>query len=360
MVSNLEKALKTKVNKSETKFKKKTEQFAASWYVAIKSEELGKKPKAIQLFGQSLVAWRNQQGNPAIMERFCSHMGASLAIGKVIENCIQCPFHHWHFDSFGECIAIPKVAEPKVDKIPSTARQVTYITKERYGYIWVWYGSATPLFSLPEFNAAESEKHNYMPYRFSCNLKTSVQRMIENAFDHLHVVTTHGISVSKPIELTLLNSKDIEEDQLPFEREAWFGGIIDAHNQNSNSISSLIARVLKLNFETLTTRVDAWPSGLIGIISTNGKQRYKVLTTIVPVSNDEIVLQALVMINKTGNFLLDLIFYIIFGFVNKAIGIKDKPILDTINANAGGAFIETDIPVLKFREFYQGWVNKVE
>ena len=359
MVSNLEQALKPKVNKSATKFQKKTAQFAASWYVAMKSRELGKKPKAIQLFGQSLVAWRDRQGKPTIMERFCSHMGASLAIGKVVEDCIQCPFHHWHFDSSGECVAIPEVAEPKVDHIPSSARQVIYVTEERYGYIWVWYGSATPLFSLPEFNAAESEKHNYMPYRFSCHLKTSVERMIENAFDHLHVVTTHGMSVSQPIELTLLSSKDIGEDELPIQQEAWFGSNINAYNQSFNDVSAFL-KVLKLNFETFTTRVDAWPSGLIGIISTNGKQRYQVLTTIVPLANDEIVLQALVMINKTGNFLLDLIFYVIFGLVNKTIGMKDKPILDTIDADAGGAFIKTDRPVLKFREFYQSWVDKVE
>lgn len=351
MVGNLQQAPKPRLNKSKTKF-------AASWYVAIESKDLGKKPKAIQLFGQSLVAWRDRQGKPAIMERFCSHMGASLAIGKVVDNCIQCPFHHWHFDNNGECVVIPQVAEPKIDRIPSSARQKTYITEERYGYIWIWYGTTTPLFSLPEFNSAESEKHNYIIHRFAHNLKTSVRRMIENAFDHLHVVTTHGVSVSKPIELTLLNSED-EKNELPFEREAWFGSTINAYNQNSQGMN-IITKILGIKLETLSTRVDAWPSGLIGTISTNGKQRYKVLTTIIPISNDEIVLQGLVTINKTGNFLLNLLFYIIFGLVTEVLGLKDKPILDTINNNVGGAFIKTDKPVLKFREFYQTWVEKVE
>jgi phenylpropionate dioxygenase-like ring-hydroxylating dioxygenase large terminal subunit len=102
------------------------------------------------------------------MERYCLHMGASLAIGKVQEGCIQCPFHHWRFDNSGQCAFIPEV-----DHFPPTARQSVYSTVERYGYIWVWYGSQIPLFSLPEFPPAEDERDDYMPFRFALNTKTT-------------------------------------------------------------------------------------------------------------------------------------------------------------------------------------------
>jgi hypothetical protein len=164
------------------------------------------------------------------------------------------------------------------------------------------------------------------------------------------------LSVTEPIELTLLNEENIKDNKLPIQKEAWFGSIIDARNKSSSGVGA-IAKLLKLNFETISSRVDAWPSGLISIIYANRQQRYTVLTSVVPISENEIKLHAFVMINKTGNFLLDFLSYIIFGFVNQAIGMKDKPIFDNM-ADSGRAFVNTDRPVLKFREFYQSWVNK--
>jgi hypothetical protein len=41
--------------------------------------------------GTPQVAWRDQKDCPVIMERYCSHMDASLTIGKVQEGCIHRP-----------------------------------------------------------------------------------------------------------------------------------------------------------------------------------------------------------------------------------------------------------------------------
>ena len=39
----------------------------ASWYVALRSNKLGKKPVALKLFGQDLVAWRDKSGKPVLI-----------------------------------------------------------------------------------------------------------------------------------------------------------------------------------------------------------------------------------------------------------------------------------------------------
>ncbi|MBG1270190.1 Rieske 2Fe-2S domain-containing protein [Nostoc sp. WHI] len=191
MTGIFEKVTQQSQTKSTAVVEKNPLNLAASWYVAMPSKDLGKKLKQIELFGRQLVAWRDQNGQPVLMEAYCSHMGASLALGKITDDCIQCPFHHWRYDNSGNCVSIPDI-----ENVPPTARQVTYNTAEKYGYIWVWYGSVTPLFPLPEFSAAEDEKHNYMPWRIRVNTKTTVRRVLENIYDHYHIIALHHMPVN--------------------------------------------------------------------------------------------------------------------------------------------------------------------
>ncbi|BAZ70689.1 MAG: aromatic ring-hydroxylating dioxygenase subunit alpha [Pelatocladus maniniholoensis HA4357-MV3] len=361
MVSYVEKDVQSKLTTSEAEVDNKVMNLAASWYIAMQSKELGKKPQAIELFGRSLVAWRDKAGKAVIMERFCSHLGASLAIGEVVDGCIRCPFHHWRYDSSGVCVDIPKVATPTTDLIPPTARQYTYVTQEKYDYIWVWYGTATPLFDLPKFDAAENDKHKYMLYRFSFPVKTTVRRAIENAFDHHHLITMHNLPVVDQIRLTMLNEEDVEHSELPFAKEAWMGSFIEARIKSFIGVGA-ITKVLGLNIETLYNRIDVWPSGFISTMKFNGQQneKLKAFTSFTPISENHIIWHILLTINKTGNLWLDLLSYIVFGWQVEVGGLEDKPVLDAMSAFTGRAFIKSDQPLLKFRQFYQTWVAKVQ
>jgi nitrite reductase/ring-hydroxylating ferredoxin subunit len=355
MFSELEKVQQPKLKKQETRVDKGAMELAASWYVAMESKALGKKPKAIEIFGQSLVAWRDQNGHPVIMERFCSHMGASLAIGQLKEGCIQCPFHHWRFDRTGQCVSIPEV-----DNIPPTAHQTTYVTVERYGYIWVWYGSKTPLFPLPEFSVVENT-HNYVPWRYTFNTKTTVRRVIENVYDQYHLVSLHDLKVAESIQLTLLNEQHPElQCELPIKKEAWFGALIEVRIGKYLGKIGAVAQALGLNAEQFTVVADTWPSGNVITTSINGKERYKVLISTTPLTEKETIANVYIMVHKTGNFLLDLLYYVVFGLQTKATGLEDIPLWSTMNPNAGGAFVNHDLGVLKYRTFYQSWVDKVE
>ncbi|GAB1540586.1 hypothetical protein NUACC21_32550 [Scytonema sp. NUACC21] len=326
--------------------------FPASWYVAMPSKALGNKPKAIELFGLPLVAWRDQRGYPAIMQRYCSHMGASLAIGKVVNGCIQCPFHHWHFDSSGQCVFIPEV-----DTIPPKARQANYPTVERYGYIWVWYGSETPMFPLPEFPAAEDEKHNYMPFRFADLTKTTVRHVIENGFDNYHIVTVHDMKVADPIKFTLLTDQyPAELIEPPIQKEARFLAKVEC------PIHALdpTARALGFNAKNFTILLDSWPAGMRVTAFVDSKEVYKLLVGMTPIAEKKSIQHILVMVKKTGNFWLDIFHYVVFSLQNRLGTKDDMPIYDNSNQNFGVAYVKNDLGVLKFREFYQRWVDKVE
>ena len=359
MTGILEKGIQSNQTKSTTVVNKNPLNLAASWYVAMLSKELGKKPKAIQLFGRDLVAWRDGNGAPVIMERYCSHMGASLAIGEVKDGCIQCPFHHWRYDNLGDCVSIPDI-----EHIPPTARQKTYVTQERYGWIWVWYGSATPLCPLPEF-PAYIDRHNYMPYSFSLNVKTTVRQIIENVFDHRHFGTAHHMKLAEPIKFTLLNDPHLAKQlEPPIKKEAqlkeFLPNLFEARIQSYFGLAGALAQALGLNATTFTVPTDTWPSGHRATGFVNDKEKFVALMALTPVAENQTIARYTMMVKKTGFFLLDILYYVLFGWQHEVVAAEDVPIWDTMKPEKGGAYTKHDREVLKYREFYQSWVDRVE
>ena len=153
-----------------------TTRVAASWYVAMRSNDLRDKPKELTLFGRPYVAWRAATGQAVVMDRHCSHLGANLADGRIKDGCIQCPFHHWRYDEQGKCVHIPGHSEVvrQLEPVPRAARQPTLVTTERYGYVWVWYGSPQPLHPLPEITAADVDNGDFMHLHFAFETTTAV------------------------------------------------------------------------------------------------------------------------------------------------------------------------------------------
>jgi aminopyrrolnitrin oxygenase len=341
--------LKTQVDNKDTM------KIPASWYVAMHSKDLGQQPKVIELFGRSLVAWRDQNNHPVIMEPYCSHMGANLAIGKVIDGCIQCPFHHWRYDSSGQCVSMPEV-----ERIPPKARQGTYVTTEKYGYVWVWYGSVTPLFSLPKFSPAEDERHCYMRSYIALDTNTTVRRVVENGFDYYHVVPVHEHKFSGSIQVTPLADIHLEkQNELPIEKEAWLGMSYDFPIERIATPIGVLAQALGFYAKVLTVRVDAWPSGLIYTIFADGKERYKALYCTTPVAENNTKLVSLMAVKKTGNFLLDLPSYMLMPRNYKLVVAQDIAVWNSLKSDEGKAYIKHDWAVLKFRDLYQNWVQKI-
>ncbi|MCC5669180.1 hypothetical protein LC653_36385 [Nostoc sp. CHAB 5784] len=66
------------------------------------------------------------------------------------------------------------------------------------------------------------------------------------------------------------------------------------------------------------------------------------------------------MVKKTAFFLLDPLARLIFAKQNQNTGMEDIPLFDTMKPDGGRTHIKHDRGVLKFTEFYQKWVDKVE
>ena len=59
--------------------------------------------------GENLVVFRNSEGKARVLDAYCPHLGANLGIGgRVVGDCIECPFHGWQFDGQdGKCTRVP-------------------------------------------------------------------------------------------------------------------------------------------------------------------------------------------------------------------------------------------------------------
>ncbi|MFM9037837.1 MAG: Rieske 2Fe-2S domain-containing protein [Actinomycetota bacterium] len=182
------------------------------WYAVEFGHEVGAKPKQARLFGQDLVLYRDSKGDVVCHSDICIHRGASLAGGKVVGDCVECPYHGWQFDADGACTRIP--ANRAGVPIPKKARVDNYPCVERYGFIFVFLGDLPenerpPIPVLPVMEVAKEARaagNRVVQGEFHWN--ANYERVIENGADASHAPFVHSTSFGNP------NKPEIEDFEL--------------------------------------------------------------------------------------------------------------------------------------------------
>lgn len=334
---------------------------AAAWYVAMPSGKLRSRPLAVELFGEQLVAWRDGSGRPSVMPRFCPHQGASLAIGAVVDGELRCPFHHWRFDSDGACVAVPGVR-----RIPPTARVRAYPTAEKYGLVWVWYGTPEPLYDVPDFPPLTTSQGDYIGFTYSDDTTGTVRHLLENAIDYYHFLTLHGLVMEDVTFRVLRDQDEARANGAPLaEDKAWFGvhvgGTLLKWNpirHPVNWVSSFMSTFGKGGrFEIL---VDGWPGGQRFTTYVNGQEIYKVLMGTTPTSDRKTAQVGWAGVRRTGQWWKTLLYLILFYAQNRGGTAQDVPIYNTTYTNDSAKYVRYDSGVIKFRNYYQAWVQRAQ
>lgn len=167
------------------------------WHPVAYSEEIGgESPFPAKLLGESIVVWREENGQPHAMRDLCIHRGTALSLGHLVDDCIVCPYHGWRYDSTGACVLIPQTAN---ENVPSKARVDNYHCQERYGLIWV--AMANPIYPLPSVPELENNEWQVIhtgPYEWDCD----ASRQVENFTDFGHFPWVHpGLlgDVNRPV-----------------------------------------------------------------------------------------------------------------------------------------------------------------
>ncbi len=126
--------------------------------------------KAVRLFGEDFVLFRDGQGRFGLLDRACPHRGADLAFGRHEPEGLRCPFHGWKFAVDGTCLETP--AEPAALQMCKRVRQRSYPVRERSGVLFAWLGpegSTPPV--LPHFDAFVAPASHSFAFKglWNCN-----------------------------------------------------------------------------------------------------------------------------------------------------------------------------------------------
>src|SRR5205814_5620001 len=111
-------------------------------------DELQDLPRALRIFGEDLVLFRDRAGRVGLLQLHCSHRGTSLEFGLVSERGIRCCYHGWLFDVDGRILETP--GEPADSTFKQRLCHGAYPTHEFCGLVFAYMGppDARPVFPM--------------------------------------------------------------------------------------------------------------------------------------------------------------------------------------------------------------------
>jgi len=152
------------------------------WQPAALVDELaGNRPvKPVQLLGENLVIFRDDQGRYGLIARACPHRGTDLAFGRLEDGGLRCAFHGWLFDVHGACLETP--AEPEGSVLCNNIRQTAYPVLEKNGILFAYLGPGEPP-CFPDFDCFTAPASHTFAFKglIECNWLQSLEVGIDPA-----------------------------------------------------------------------------------------------------------------------------------------------------------------------------------
>ena len=162
----------------------------SGWFPVAAGRDLAAgEVQRLRCFGRELVLFRTESGQARVLDAYCPHLGAHLAIGGQVEGeRIRCPFHGWQFDGDGACREIPYAR-----RIPPSVRTRAYPSFESNGFVWAWYDpdERDPFYDIPTIPQVESPDW-VETFRKTWRIRSPIQEMGENGADSAHFPAVHG------------------------------------------------------------------------------------------------------------------------------------------------------------------------
>ncbi|XP_026568371.1 cholesterol 7-desaturase-like [Pseudonaja textilis] len=164
------------------------------WFRLLGSDELARgEVRNVAALGEQFAVFRDLDGKVYVLDAYCPHLGANLAIGgRVVGDCIECPFHGWMFSGKdGSCVKIPYAK-----KVPEFASTKVWPSCEVNDMIMVWYHCDG---TSPAWQVAEQEEVLSPDWAFRAAtehfVSAHIEEIPENAADVAHLSFLHNPSV---------------------------------------------------------------------------------------------------------------------------------------------------------------------
>lgn len=158
--------------------------------IAAVAEFDDKNTKAIRLFGENLVLYKDLSGDFGVLDRHCPHRRADLSYGYVEEHGLRCNYHGWLFGADGSCLAQPyEDVEDPTGKLRKTIQVKNYQVQAKAGLLWVYMGPL-PAPELPVWEPF-AWKNGFVQISFS-EIPCNWLQCQENSIDPVHFEWMHS------------------------------------------------------------------------------------------------------------------------------------------------------------------------
>src|SRR5688572_29041367 len=167
------------------------------WQPVCLSADIDELPKAAQILGEELVAFRDKRGRVGVLDAHCCHRGTSLEYGRVEAEGIRCCYHGWLFDPEGRCLEQP--CEPADSTYKDRVRQPGYPCREYGGLVFAYMGPPDRIPLLPQYDLVETGEGVVVADGTSYGLgggeilDCNWLQIYENVMDPYHVAVLHSV-----------------------------------------------------------------------------------------------------------------------------------------------------------------------
>jgi phenylpropionate dioxygenase-like ring-hydroxylating dioxygenase large terminal subunit len=115
------------------------------WWVAARSEEVGRSMLARWLLDTPVLLFRTLAGNAVAIENRCPHRATPLSLGRLEGDEVICGYHGFQYDSGGRCTKIPSQSH-----VPPSFGVRSFPVIERPPFVWIYLGDRESLAAIPE------------------------------------------------------------------------------------------------------------------------------------------------------------------------------------------------------------------
>jgi len=143
-------------------------------------------PLRTKLLGEKFVVFRDTGGRAGVLDEYCMHRGASLALGRVEEGGIRCLYHGWKFAVDGTLLETPNHPDPRLCR---ALRANAYPVREVSGLIWTYIGPAELEPPFRRFGYDEVPASHRVIHRV--NVNANYLQLAEGGVDSSHVGILH-------------------------------------------------------------------------------------------------------------------------------------------------------------------------
>lgn len=156
------------------------------WQPIAISSEIEKRPVALKIMGEDLVAFRLPSGEVGLVHKHCPHRGASLEFGQIEEGGIRCAYHGWLIGQGG------RVLESPAASWACRLVHAAYPTHEYRGLVFAYFG---PPHLKPEFPTYDTLEDPNSKRFIPCSITWPCNwiQIGDNGMDPIHVSFLHMI-----------------------------------------------------------------------------------------------------------------------------------------------------------------------